>query len=620
MKGLIRNLPGMAYRCRNEPHWPMEFVSEGARELTGYEPSELLGDESLTYGEVVHPADRGRVWDEVQAALAANDRFQISYRIRTATGETKWVWEQGRGVLAADGSLDGIEGFIIDVSERRRAEERFLRLFEASPLGAFICELDGDDEPVLVSANPAAGAMLGIEAAPFVGRRLRDFVPGLPATEVLRRCGQVATRGGLWREGEVRFDPDGALGTYEVNVFQTHPGQVAVLFRDVTKELELERQVRRAQRLESVGRLAAGVAHDFNNMVTAVTAYTQLLLARDDLDDAARADLWQIKAAADRSAGLAHQLLAFSSKQTLQLGVLDLNELLEGMGKMLRRLIPENIAVEMKLAPELWFIEGDPGQLDQVLMNLAINAADAMPQGGTLRLETGNEVLDERYAAEHIGVQPDSYVLLAVSDTGTGMDRETAARIFEPFFTTKEPGEGTGLGLSTVYGIIEQHGGHIWVDAELGRGTTFRIYLPRSEAHERESIAADMAIDALQGSETILMVEDDDRVQEPLCRALEAFGYTVLAAHHPREAMRLAAEHGGDIDVLLTDVMMPEMSGGELAEELATVLPGVKVLFMSGYAETSAPLQRALSSGAAFLSKPFTPRTLARELRKILDG
>ncbi|MBC7251681.1 MAG: response regulator [Anaerolineae bacterium] len=387
---------------------------------------------------------------------------------------------------------------------------------------------------------------------------------------------------------------------------------------------ELERtqaQLIQAQKMEAVGRLAGGVAHDFNNLLTAIIGNAEFLLMSLGPGDPLRRDVEEIKTAADRAAALTRQLLAFSRKQILQPKVLNLNVVVTNIEKMLRRLIGEDIELVTILAPDLGQVRADPGQLDQVIMNLAVNARDAMPRGGKLTIETKNVYLDEDYAHRYLEVEPGPYVMLAVSDSGVGMDEETMSHLFEPFFTTKDVGEGTGLGLATVYGIIKQSGGHITVYSEVGQGTTFRIYLPRIEEAGRVGKRETRPEELLLGGETVLLVEDADMVRELARRVLAESGYTVLVARDGEEAMRVCAEHKGPIHLLVTDVVMPGgMSGRDLAERLASRQPQMKVLYMSGYTDEAIVRHGILEPDVIFLQKPFTPAELTHKVREALEA
>ena len=383
---------------------------------------------------------------------------------------------------------------------------------------------------------------------------------------------------------------------------------------------ETEAQLRQAQKMEAVGRLAGGMAHDFNNLLTVIRGYSELLLGRLGPTDAMRKDVTEVKKAADRASGLTRQLLAFSRRQFIAAKVLDLNALVANMDGMLRRLIGEDIIeLSAELDSSTGAIKADPGQVEQIIMNLVVNARDAMPKGGRLTIETRNVTIGEEVRLDAVGVAPGSYVLLAVRDNGHGMDAETRSHLFEPFFTTKEKGKGTGLGLSTVYGIVKQSGGSIIVESAPGRGTTFRIYFPRVEQEVSGPTGAVEAIDPAQGHETILLVEDEPAVRGLVHETLRLHGYTVLEARHGIEALLTSAKYVGSIHLLLTDVVMPQMSGPEVAEKILTVRPGIKVLYMSGYPDHPVFDQGGVSRETGFLPKPFSPHVLAQKVRETLD-
>jgi len=380
------------------------------------------------------------------------------------------------------------------------------------------------------------------------------------------------------------------------------------------------KQLLQAEKMQAIGRLAGGVAHDFNNVLTVILGYAQQLLDnRTPSAEIVHRSAGHILTAGERAASLTRQLLAFGRKQLLQPTVLNLNVVLVDIDKMLRRLISENVEIVTKPAPKLGSVRADIGQIEQVILNLAINARDAMPGGGTLTLETGNADLDESYAQEHAGVRPGSYVMLAISDTGIGMDAETQAHIFEPFFTTKEDGKGSGMGLATVYGVVQQSGGHIWVYSEPGRGSTFKLYLPRVEEAAETAAKTQAPASTIRGTETILVAEDDRQVRDLAVAILKACGYLVLVLESALEAERVCQQHQGSIDLLLTDVIMREMSGPDLAQRLKKLRPRTKVLFMSGYTDAAIVHQGVLDPGIAFLPKPFTPSSLAGKVRQVLD-
>jgi signal transduction histidine kinase/DNA-binding NarL/FixJ family response regulator len=388
--------------------------------------------------------------------------------------------------------------------------------------------------------------------------------------------------------------------------------------REAVERERLEDQLRQAQKMEAVGRLAGGIAHDFNNLLTVIAGYGDILRTHLAAEETARTYVDEITRAGDRAAALTRQLLAFSRRQVLRPESLDLSAVLPNVERLLRRLIGEDIDLLILPQPDLWAVRADPSQIEQVVMNLAVNARDAMPLGGRLTIEAANVELDEEFAASHVGALPGSYVRLAVSDTGCGMDAATKARIFEPFFTTKDPGKGTGLGLAMVYGIVNQSGGHIDVYSEPGHGTTFQIYLPRDTSVPVAASRTPLP-PPRPGTETVLLAEDDDSIRGMAALALRGHGYTVLAAANGPEALRLAEEHAGPIALLVTDVIMRGMSGRQLAEALAVQRPGLRVLFMSGYTDDAILHHGVLEAGIPFLHKPFGPDALARAVRAVLD-
>jgi signal transduction histidine kinase/CheY-like chemotaxis protein len=423
------------------------------------------------------------------------------------------------------------------------------------------------------------------------------------------------------REG--LFHPEFAVAMLVVAIALVFGGSIVgiavMLRRTEARQHELELQLNRAQRMEAVGRLAGGIAHDFNNALTTIIGFCELLLPDLPAGHPSQQDVAEIRYAADHASGLTRQLLAFSRQQVLQPRVVDVNRVVTGVEGMLRPIIGEDIVLETALAPGLGRVRADPAQLEQVIANLVVNARDAMPHGGRLTLETHNASLDRAYTEAHFAAEPGDYVLLAVSDTGIGMDEETRSRIFEPFFTTKEPGKGTGLGLATVYGIVKQSGGYIWVYSEPGRGTTFKIYLPRVE-DPADEVAVARPAPAARGTETILLAEDSAGVRRLVRGVLERQGYRVLEAALPEAALSLAATSSTPVRLLLTDVVMAGMDGTQLFRQLRRTLPDLRVLFMSGYADDAVLRHGVLEAGAAFIEKPFTPQALVARVREVLDA
>ena len=397
-----------------------------------------------------------------------------------------------------------------------------------------------------------------------------------------------------------------------------HPVMEGILV-DITERKALETQLLQSRKMEAVGRLAGGIAHDFNNLLTIISGYTELAVSRPHLPGDARSDIERIENAAGRAAGLVRQLLAFSRKQVLQPKILDLNQIVLNLDTLLRRLIDERIDMVTRVSNDLGHVKADPAQIEQVIMNLVVNARDAMPDGGRLILETSNVDLDSNYAVDHVSVKPGRYVMLAVSDTGVGMDAQTVAHIFEPFFTTKESGRGTGLGLSTVYGIVKQSGGYIWVYSEPNRGSSFKVYLPRVDEVVEEAPLTPAATRAQRGTETILLVEDEEPLRELIQTVLTEQGYDVIPSLDPQHAERIATHLEGEIHLLLTDVVMPGISGRELAGRISARRPDIRVLYMSGYTDNLISSGGMLERGLAFLQKPFSPATLVQKVREVLN-
>jgi PAS domain S-box-containing protein len=467
--------------------------------------------------------------------------------------------------------------------------------------------------------NGAAERSSGRVRQHVLGYSLPEAIPELASTELPSAIAESMQTNRSIVLQDLRYFANGGERTFEARVFPFE-GSATVFFNDVTERKLLQDQLIQAQKMESIGRLAGGVAHDFNNLLTVISGYSELLLARRGIGNPVLGHVTEIQRAAARAASLTRQLLAFSRQQVLEPQVLDLNVIISNTDKMLRRLIGEDIELVTIAGTALGRVKADAGQMEQVVMNLAVNARDAMPKGGRLTIETANVELDEAYARRHVAVKPGPHVMLAMSDTGMGMDSETQARIFEPFFTTKEKGKGTGLGLATVYGIVKQSGGNIYVYSNLGHGTTFKIYLPRVDGALESVNTPKARTEVPQGCETVLLVEDEESVRSLLQGILRSNGYTVLEASRGEEALGICEGHKGAIHLLLADVVMPQMSGRELAERLISTRPQMKVLYMSGYTDDAVVRHGVLESNAAFLQKPFTPEILARKVRLVLDA
>ena len=607
-------------------------IQWGNREWTrtlGFEVGEAR--ERDIFGELYPDAkDRQRLRESIGQPVGQWTDFRTRTK-RGAVLDTIWA----NAPLTGGGWL----AIGMDVSDRRRAEERYRSFIAQSSEGVSRLEIDppvpitlSEEEQIdrlytgarIAECNDAMARMYGYEeASDLVGTRLSQLHDVTDPTnrEQIRAFIRAAYRVSDSetrehdREGRPRVFLNNVVGFVE----DGHLVRVWGTQRDVTDQRHLEEQFRQSQKMEAVGQLAGGIAHDFNNLLTAILGNTQLLMRELPPGDSKRGDVEEIRKASERAASLTRQLLAYSRRQMLQPEVLDLNGVVAEMDKMLRRLIGEHIALVTVPAPDLGRVRADPNQIEQVVVNLAVNARDAMPDGGKLTIETSNVELDDTFAQAHLGSVPGPYALLTVTDSGTGMDATVRAHLFEPFFTTKEVGKGTGLGLATVYGIVKQSGGYISVYSEVGRGSSFKIYLPRIAAPTDQPLGPQRDGPA-RGTETVLVVEDEPAVLSLSTRALEAQGYLVLAASDAAAALRVVERHGSTIHLLLTDVVMPGMSGRELADRLAAQRNGIRILYMSGYPGDAVVQHGGLAVGSAFLQKPFSPDALARKVRDVLDA
>jgi PAS domain S-box-containing protein len=595
-------------------HW-----NAGAQRLLGYAADEVLGRHCACLF-LPEAADAGQPAEELEQALAQGRYEDSGWRVRQ-DGSPFWARSLTAALRDETGRHVGYCQVLRDCGTQRQRELMMTSVFDHA-LDGIICI---DHHGVIQSFNPAAEAIFGYTEAEVRGRNVNVLMPepdrSLHDSYLANylRTGEAKIIGigrqvtGLRQDGSI-FPLDLGVSTFQFDGLRYFTGMV----RDLTQQQQLEDQLRQAQKMEAIGQLASGVAHDFNNLLTVIIGYAQMLMAQAEPDSEEREMLSTIKQSGDRAALLTQQLLAFSRKQVMQPRLLNLNQIVKETEKMLRRLIGEDISMVTALDPELNPVQIDPGQFMQVLMNLAVNARDAMPQGGKLTIKTSNFIAD----AERVALMPEyregPYVLLSMSDDGCGMPPEVKARVFEPFFTTKPQGKGTGLGLSTVYGIIKQSGGNIEVYSEADFGTTFKIYLP---ALAGETLGANGQEAApVRGSETVLLVEDEGPVRLVAMLILEAQGYFVLEAADGADALRRAEEHAGRIDLLLTDVVMPGMNGSELADLLQERLGRLRVLFMSGYTDDAVFRHGLLHKDVPFLQKPFTPTTLTHKVREVLDG
>jgi PAS domain S-box-containing protein len=550
-------------------------------------------------------------------------------------GETRCRTRSGRWVDAeismaivrnADGDIIGYTTFVLDITQKKRmegalreSEERFTTFMNNSFIIALMCDARGR----YVYVNRAFEEYVGKTSTEILGKTPFDIWPKESAEELIATDQVVLSTGRTVEKYERTVLPGRETKEWLAIRFPFHDRKrkafVGCVLIDVTERKSLEDQLRQSQKIEAVGRLAGGIAHDFNNLLTIITGYSELLLGTEALEDDQRNKMEEIKKAGERAALLTRQLLAFSRKQVLAPRVLNLNTVIENLRKMIERLIGEDIEFVTIPCASLGKVKVDPGQVDQIIMNLVVNARDAMPHGGKLTIETSNVEFDEEYARAHMPSVPGHYVMIAVGDTGTGMDPEIQKHIFEPFFTTKETGRGTGLGLATAYGIVKQSGGFIWVYSEVGVGTVFKIYFPRVLDQDELPAIIQHEPGQLKGTETILVAEDEVALRTLIRETLERSGYKVLLAADGEEAVRFSEQFNEPIHLLIADVVMPHMSGRELAENVTAARPKTEVLYISGYTDDAIIHHGAIGPNIAFLQKPFTPAALARKVRQILD-
>ena len=622
---------GIVIADYDRPDHPLIYVSPGFERMTGYDSGEVLGRNCrFLQGKDTDPAAVAELRQAVRDGLACEVEL-LNYR---KDGTPFWTALSISPVHDSARRVTHFVGVQQDVTERKRAEatlreneERIRVLMDSAVEAIYGVDLAGH----CTFCNLSCASMLAY-ASPscLIGKNMHALmhhtrVDGTPYPVEECRI-YVAIRQGLGSHvvDEVLWRADGTCFPAE---YWSNPifraGQVVgavVSFQDITARKSLEEQFRQAQKMDAFGQLAGGVAHDFNNLLTVINGYSELLLGSLPRNDPSREMIAEVHKAGERSAGLTRQLLAFSRQQVLAPRILNLNEVVAETDKMLRRLIGEDIRLTSTLESHPWAVEADPGQIEQVMLNLAVNARDAMPRGGRLTIETRNVTLDEAYARTHTGARAGRHVLLSVSDSGEGIPPGILAKIFEPYFTTKEPGKGTGLGLATVFGIVEQSGGHVAVDSEVGAGTTFKVYLPQVEQASEGSKAPSPIPPPPRGTETILLAEDEPAVRMLTRRILTGRGYRVLEAADGEEAVRVAAGHAGPIHLLITDVVMPGMGGRAAAEALAERQPGIRVVYLSGYTDDAVIRHGVLREGVHFLHKPFTAHELARKVRDVLDS
>ncbi|MFP3897614.1 MAG: PAS domain S-box protein [Anaerolineales bacterium] len=603
--------------------------NKAAEEISGYPREKVVGHDQVW--EWLYPDEtyRQEIMAKVASIIEGEEVAEESQTtIRRKDGEERIISWHSSNLVDDEGQSIGSIAMGRDITEQVRAEEareeserKFRTLFNNLSDAVFIHDLEGK----FLEVNDVACQRLGYHRDELLRMGPQDIDAQEYTAAVAEHMEEIQQRGQLlFRTDHVTQDGD-RIPTEVHSRLVKYNGQESVLSvaRDISEREELEAQLRQAQKMESLGRLAGGIAHDFNNLLTVINGYSQLMLAEMPPDSPWREEAEQIERAGTRAGDLTRQVLAFSRRQILNRQTVQLNDLLLEMGGMLRRLIREDIELVTLPAPDLGLVKVDPAQMEQILTNLVVNASDAMsekePPGGTLTIATANETVDEEFVKKHPDAKAGEYVRLTVKDTGVGMTDEVKEHLFEPFFTTKEPGEGTGLGLATVYGIVKQHEGFIYIDSVLGQGTTVNIYCPRLETEHKEPSRRDEEGRMPGGTEEILLVEDEPSVLDFMRRALEELGYTVLEATNGEEALRTREEYEEGIDLLVTDVVMPQMDGRALVERMRTQYPQLKVLFVSGYADLETISPEDFDQRTEFLQKPFSIAALADKVRALLD-
>jgi two-component system cell cycle sensor histidine kinase/response regulator CckA len=604
----------------------IQYVTPAIERLSGYKPGELVGRSAF---ELIHPDERERVREAFRRALnVPGVPMHVEYRARHKDGS--WRRREVVGVSRLD--VPSVRAVVVnyrDTTARDMAEAAMLErervyqsMFEDALIGIAQTSLDGQ----FLRVNRHLSNLLGYTSDELTAIAFMAITDPDELGEDLEGRSELSS-GAIERyTRQKRYRRKDGTFVWTRLTVSLHrdvtgkPNYFISIIEDITERRRAEEELRQAHKMEAVGQLAGGIAHDFNNLLTAIVGYADLVLDQVTSDDRVRSDIEEIRKAGHSAAALTRQLLAFSRKQMLKPQILDLNASVTTMKSLLRRLIGEHITLVLRLTTPLDRVNADPGQVEQVILNLALNARDAMVRGGTLSIETANIDLDGSYVMAHSGAKEGPHVMLAISDTGVGMDGDVQAHLFEPFYSTKEPGKGTGLGLATVYGIVKQSGGSIFVYSEPDHGTTFKVFFPRVD---RTADIPDLPTDttgAFTGTETILLVEDQAEVRLVTRETLTRHGYTVIEATNGREALLAARNHRGRIDLLVTDVVMPSMSGRELAERFVQEQPEVRVLYMSGYTDDTVVQQGILEGGVAFLQKPFRPAALLQKVREVLNG
>ena len=633
---MVNNLQGLVYRCANDPDWTMEYISEGILELTGYLANEFIMNRVRTFNSIIEPEDRTMVWKETQKALTSREPFTLEYRIRTASGEQKWLWERGRGIFDNDRLL-ALEGFIADITDQKRAEtalrenEYLLRKSqEVGGLGSYYLDVNTGKW----RSSKKMDDIFGIDDTypknvegwiRMIHPEQRDEMLNYLTTYVIKERNVFEKEYRIVRQNDGKVRWMHGSGELEFDDSGNVKAMVGTI-RDITEHkqeeearLSLETQLRQSQKLESLGTLAAGIAHDFNNILGILLGYTSVLPKQHEQPEKFAHSVATMTAAVKRGASMVRQLLTFARKTDVEIISVSINEMIVELSKLLNETLPKTIAIKLSLYDDLPIINADASQIHQVLLNLCVNARDAMPKGGTLSLSTS--VVENRQISGYFpNASFSHYVQIRLSDTGIGMDSETRERIFEPFFTTKELGKGTGLGLSVVFGVVKSHQGFINVESEVGYGTTFTIYLPVPEQEikaREESYLADLNIPG--GTETILVIEDERMLRDLVESTLTSKGYTVLLAEDGVQGFNLFQQHHQTIAAVFTDIGLPGMSGIDVAKKILQFHPKTKIILASGFLDPDLKSDIDKNCLKYFIPKPYMPENVLQIVRSAID-
>ena len=606
--------------CRFKPGGEITYANEAYCRYFGKPSEELVGSSVLSQ---VPEGDRAAVTANISTMTVESPNQSHEHRVISSAGEIRWQRWTNRARFDADNQPVAYQSVGEDITERKLAEaerERLMSAIEQAAETVVITDVDGTIQYV----NPAFEQITGYTRVEAIGQNPRVLKSGKHDDAFYEGLWDTLTGGAVWSGRFINKRKDGSFYTEEAMISPVRDASGAIVNyvavkRDISHEIKLEEQLRQSQKMEAVGQLAGGVAHDFNNMLQVINGYADLAMGDLQSDQSARTYVGEIAKAGRRAETLVKQLLSFSRRQVIQPIDLDLNEVIDSLLKMVRRLIGEHIDLDFIAGHGLGTIHVDQGQMEQVLMNLCVNARDAMPQGGKLMIETENVLIDSDYVVTHPWANPGRYVLLSITDTGCGMESEQVGQIFEPFFTTKRTGEGTGLGLATVYGIVKQHNGYIHAYSEVDKGTMFKIYLPMIERRAAE-VAHSVEGSVVGGTETILVAEDDESVLKLCSHILRNAGYTVLTAKDGEEAVRVFEDHADDIDLALFDVVMPRLGGEKAMTRILKQRPGMRHLYASGYSENAVHTNFVQKKGLQLIGKPYQPETLLRAVREALDA